>query len=134
MLRKRLFHHRGERAQFLDRLFIAPHQHAIDVPVAALEGAAIDVIDRLAQDQRALLKGAADERLAGEVNRLVLERLVLVLGQEHGNAPPRVKGCLDALISLKRECGIMLHERAAVKPYVAWFTRMNDNPPDMKLI
>jgi hypothetical protein len=62
------------------------------------------------------LKCAADEGLAGQINRLVLERLILVLGQEHGNAPPRVKGCLAALISLKRECGIMLHEWAAVKP------------------
>src|SRR5688572_4560156 len=83
-----LFDHADEGLDLLDGLGRAPEEHAVDVPVAALERAAVQVVDRLAQDQRARRERAADERLPADVDGLVLEGLVLVFRQQHGASPP----------------------------------------------
>jgi hypothetical protein len=53
------------------------------MPVATLENASFQMIDRLTQDQRAGDELAADERLAADVDGLVLEGFAFVLGEEH---------------------------------------------------
>src|SRR5262245_57828 len=53
------------------------------MPVATLERTAFEVIDGLAQHQRAGHKRAIDECLAADVDGLVAEGFVVVFGQEH---------------------------------------------------
>src|SRR5688500_16978140 len=84
-----LFEQAHDRLHLLERLRAAPHQHAVDVPVAVGERALVHVVHRFAEDQRAADERASDERLAADVHRLVAKRLVLVRGQErHGGGPP----------------------------------------------
>ena len=72
-----------ERFKLDDRLGASPHQHPVDVPVAPVEGTVLQEIDRLPQNQRAVDEAAIEERLAADVNGLVLKSYLLMLGQEH---------------------------------------------------
>ena len=70
-----------------DRLRASPHQHPVDVPVAAIKRASLQVFDRLAQHQRAIDEAAAHKCLAADVNGLILERHAFVLAQYHRMPP-----------------------------------------------
>jgi hypothetical protein len=76
--------HGDEGFDFADGFGAAPEEDPVDVPVAAVEGAAFEVVDGFAEDQDAVDEGAADERLAADVEGLVLERFAFVFGQKHG--------------------------------------------------
>src|SRR5689334_23175705 len=78
-----LFDHADQGLDLADGFRAAPHEHPVDVPVAALETAAFQVVNSLAQDEGAGGEGAADKRLPADVDRLVPERFAFVLGQEH---------------------------------------------------
>src|SRR6185295_9769627 len=57
-----------ERLDLADRLGAAPHQHPVNVPVATLKRAALEMVNGFAKNQGACREGAIDERLAADVN------------------------------------------------------------------
>ena len=79
-----LFDQVDQGLDLADGFDAAPHQDPVHVPVAPLERAVLQVVDRLAEDQRAGDERAVDERLTADVHGLVLERLALVFRQQHG--------------------------------------------------
>ena len=89
MLLEGLLDHGHQCFDLADRIGISPHQHAIDMPVAALERALVHVINRLAQDQRAPRKRAVHKRLSADVYGLVLKAYAVEFGEQHRREPPR---------------------------------------------
>src|SRR4051812_43908136 len=71
-----LFDQADQRLDLAQRFGATPHQHPVHMPVAALERAVLQVVDRLPEDQGAGGERAVNESLAADVDRLVREGLV----------------------------------------------------------
>src|SRR5206468_4133168 len=73
----------------------APHEDPVDVPVAPVEGAVLEEVNRFAEYECAVDEAAVEERLAADIDGLVPERHFFVLGQKHGGNYHRWAGeCL----------------------------------------